>query len=157
MHVFELLNDALVLVALEPILGNNTTEGTGEIIDRKGREALLLAAQIGESGDTLSGSVKMEVKIEEGDASDLSDAAAVAAEDLIVPSGYATPASGVIATIDADGEDGAVYRCAYVGKKRYVRMTIVFTGTHTNGTPISGVAIATGLRYAGKNFFTAGS
>jgi hypothetical protein len=157
MHVFELLNDAVALPALESIVGNNTTEGTGEILDRKGREAVLLLANVGESGDTLSGSVKIDIKVEQGDAADLSDATDVAADDLLVPSGYPTVATGIFATIDADGEDGAMYRCAYVGKKRYVRMKFVFTGTHTNGTPISASAVFTGLRYAGKNFFTAGS
>jgi hypothetical protein len=123
--------------ALEPIVVNNTSEGTGDVVDTAGYESVELVVYVGESGDTLSGSLKHELAIQEGALANGSDMADVASPttDLI---GSTT---ALFATIDADGEDGQVYKVGYKGSARYIRLKDTVTGTHTNGTPMAAVAI----------------
>lgn len=116
-----------------PIVGNNTTEGTGVGVDLKGYESATMIVHVGDSGDTLSGSVTIQLSFEESDSSG---------------SGYTTiPATnyrvdvGDIAIIDAPGEDSKVIQAAVWGTKRYIRPLLTFVGTHTNGTPISAAVI----------------
>lgn len=102
------------------------------------------AALIGESGDTLSGTVYIELEVEESD--DNSTFTDVADADL---SNYvAGNNDGCFGVIDAAAEDDAVYTTQYTGSSRYVRAVVNVTGTHTNGTPIGVVAIVAGKRYA---------
>ncbi len=122
---------------IDPIVGNNTTEGTGVGVDLQGYEAATVAAHIGVSGDTLSGSVYLTPGLEESDAL-ASGYAAVAAADLL----------GAFTVIDAAAEDEVVQVVGYRGSKRFIRLLITFTGTHTVGTPISGVVVLGKPRYA---------
>lgn len=138
-------NNISVVQALETIVVNNDTEGTGAVIDTKGYEAVELVVDVGQSGDTLSGSLKLDLIIQHGDLANGSDMAAVAQSDVV--GSWATGA--IFATVDADGEDGAIYRVGYVGTKRYVRLFIDTTGTHTNGTPVGAVAILGRPRHVG--------
>ena len=108
--------------------------------DMQGFESLLMSLNMGDSGDTLSGSVFFELILQHGDESDGSDAAAVADTDVILDSGGSI-ASGVFALIDAPAEDSTDFNIGYVGKKRYVRISIDATGTHSNGTPMGVLAL----------------
>lgn len=141
----DLHNNIAVVEALETIVVNDDTEGTGSTIDTFGYDALEMAVAVGQSGDTLSGSLKLELKLQHGDLANGSDMAAVAQGDVL--GNWAT--GGIFATVDADGEDGAVYTVGYVGVKRYVRVFVDTTGTHTNGTPIGAVAILGHSRHKG--------
>ena len=111
----------------------------GDIIDTKGHEALIIIANIGVSGDTLSGSLFGELRIEHGDAANLSDAANVTDNNEV--KGATVDSGGVYATIDDPAEDDVIVSIAYTGFKRYVRIAWDITGTHTNGTPVSAVAV----------------
>lgn len=128
----DLYHDLLPVQSIVPIVGNNTGEGTGVGVDLQGFEGALMITHIGQSGDTLSGSVFMTVSFQESDA---------------LGSGYANIATAELlggandVVIDAAAEDEVVVSRAYVGAKRYVRALITFTGTHTNGTPISAVIV----------------
>jgi hypothetical protein len=125
--------------SIVPIVGNNTTEGTGVGVDLAGFESAKMLAHIGDSGDTLSGSVYMTVGFQESDTLG-SGYADIAADDL------KGGANNVV--IDAPAEDQVVVQRNYVGGKRYVRILVTFTGTHTNGTPISAVVIKGHARHA---------
>lgn len=141
----DLHNKITVVEALETIVVNDDTEGTGAVVDLAGANAAELIVAVGQSGDTLSGSVKLDLKLQHGDAANLSDAAAVAAADVL--GSWAT--GGIFATVDADGEDGTVYRVGYRGSKRYIRLFVDTTGTHTNGTPIGAVVVLAHERHKG--------
>ena len=97
----------------------------------------------GESGDTLSGSVKLDLVLQHSDdGSSWSDV--TSASDVLVnaDSGVSAPdANGIFRTIDAAAEDDAKYRIGYVGGKRYSRISLDFTGTHTNGFPLCAAAV----------------
>jgi len=133
------LRSQIAVSSIVPILGNNTSEGTGIGVDLAGFDGAKMLAHIGDSLDTLSGSVYMTVAFQESDALG-SGYANIAADDL----------KGGLndVVIDAPAEDQVVVQRNYVGGKRYVRVLITFTGTHTNGTPISAVVCKACARHA---------
>ena len=108
-----------------------TSTPTIAAIDLKDNEAATVLVQVGASGDTLSGTVKIGVKLQES--SNNSDYTDVAVGDL---------KSGVNAvTIDDAAEDDVVITFDYIGNCRYIKPVVTFTGTHENGTPVSAVSI----------------
>ena len=138
-------NHITVVEALETIVVNNDTEGTGSVIDLKGYEEAELVVAVGQSGDTLSGALKHDLVLQHGDLANGSDMAAV--EEKYVLGSWAT--GGIFATVDDPAEDGAVFSVGYIGNKRYIRLFVDITGTHTNGTPIGAVAILGRPRHLG--------
>lgn len=112
-------------------------------VDLKSHQNALFAVAVGESGDTLSASVKIELELEESD-DDITFTDVADADMLGEVSGTN---DGCFAVIDAADEDDAVYTAQYHGSKRYVRAVINVTGTHTNGTPIGIIAHAFDKKY----------
>lgn len=104
------------------ITGNGTT--TGATIDTQGFESLEFVVQ---SGVMTDGSIAWTVY--EGDASNMSDEASVAAADLI----------GTAPTTAAT-DDGVCEKVGYKGNKRYVRIKGVQSGA-TSGGFVAAVAI----------------
>lgn len=98
----------------QEIVSDTTT--VGNIIDSQGFESLDFSIQAG----TLTDGAQAVI-LEEGDDSGLSDAAAV-------------DSSHIIGTLPSfvDTEDDAVKHVGYVGKKRYVRLSVVSTGSTTS-------------------------
>lgn len=132
----DLASSIKVVNALTPIIGNNTTEGTGLSVDTLGYEGAALAFHIGISGDTLSGTVLITPSVEEADATG-GPWTAVAAANL----------KGTLTVVDDPAEDDVVQEVGYLGTKRWIRPLFTFTGTHTVGTPISAVAILGNARH----------
>ena len=127
----DIYHDLLVVKTIDPVLGKTTQ--TGAEVDLQGFEGALMAAHVGQSGDTLSGSIKMTVSFQESDTTTSGDFANVAAADLL------GGANDVV--IDDATEDEVIVTRGYLGSKRYVRILVTYAGTHTNGTPISAVVI----------------
>ena len=134
----DLINNVSRDQVLDPVVVTADAETTAT--DMQGFDSLIMSVLMGDSGDTLSGSLFTELILQHGDLANGSDAVAVADTDVVLGEGGSI-ASGVFATIDAPAEDSAVFSIGYVGKKRYVRVAIDTTGTHTNGTPIGVVAL----------------
>jgi hypothetical protein len=131
-------------ILVESVLTPQTVSGAaGEVavtqIDRQGFESLEFIATLGESGDTLSGALKLDFILKEGDQADGSDLAPVTDQTLVL--GAIPDSNGIVITIDADGEDGTVYSIGYIGDKRFAALVPKKTGTHTNGTPLSILAV----------------
>ena len=117
-----------------------TADTDGSSVDLLGYSRVVFYALVGESGDTLSGSVKIELEVEDSaDDSTFADAA-----DADLTQYVAGTNDGCFALIDAAAEDDAVYMTEYRGAARYVRPVINVTGTHSNGTPIGIVALRIG-------------
>tara|TARA_R110000868_G_scaffold244926_2_gene501392 strand:+ start:3834 stop:4265 length:432 start_codon:yes stop_codon:yes gene_type:complete len=120
---------------LDPAL--TTSSRVGAPVDRRGFEAVEHIAMFGASGDTLSGSIKTDVKLEASEDgtnwSPVSDAGDV--------NGGPVSETGIFATVNSTSVDQKEYRIGYVGNARYSRVSLVLTGTHTNGTPTSAIAI----------------
>lgn len=133
-------------VLLPPIVVNNDTEGKpANGFDTRGFGYVELTALCGISGDTLSGSVFYQVKLEESDTDvdgnyvAITDAARVVTG--LTPARTTAPAAGgVIATVDDPAEDPAHFRIGVHPSKRYVRLWLDTTGTHTNGFPAAIIA-----------------
>jgi hypothetical protein len=112
-----------------------TADGTpANGVDMTGYNGLVLMANVGESGDTLSGSVYLELQVQHSD----DDSTYTAATDAMLSTAVTGSATGTAAKIDAAAEDSVTVA---VGVKdptqyRYWRMIANLTGTHTNGIPV---------------------
>lgn len=114
--LFDLHDNCEVALALAAQTIATDTTTNGAIIDTlgfHGLEFILQSAAITDGAYT--------VTLTHGDDSGLSDGATVSADDLL----------GSIAFADTD--DNAAKRIGYIGKKRYVRLNVVSTGTTTGG------------------------
>ena len=139
-NMSDIINRTEDNVELLPVVMTATQTGTG--IDKQGFDGTCHIIAIGNSGDTLSGSVYFTLKLEESDAL-ASGYTAVVTADVIGQ----TLTAGVFDTIDAPAEDSKNVLVQYVGSKRYSRVVVTITGTHTNGTPIGIVALNVGSRH----------
>lgn len=113
------------------------TTRAGAPVDRRGFNALEYVVLVGTNGDALTGSLKFDLKIESSE--DGTNWTAVTDQKQV--QGPTLAGSGIFGTIDAPGKSGLEYRIGFLGNARYSRISIVVTGTHTNGTPIGVVAI----------------
>ena len=111
------------------------TDGT--TVDRQGFESVMFVVNSGIEGDTLSGSVKFDFILQESD--DDSSWSAVTSSTSVTET--SVDSSGIFLTLDANGETPQTSQIGYIGGKRYTRVKIDATGTHSNGTPISIQAI----------------
>jgi hypothetical protein len=114
-----------------------TAARVGAPVDRRGFESVEHIVLFGASGDALSGSLKTDVKLEASE--DGSNWVAVIDADDI--NGGPISTAGIFATVNSLSVDQMAYRIGYVGNARYSRVSLVLTGTHTNGTPVSAIAI----------------
>lgn len=105
----------------------------GAIIDNQGYDSLTYLIN---TGVLVDANATFTVLLEEGDASNLSDAAAVADADMISQSSAAPEAA---ASFQFD-DDGEVRKLGYIGSKRYTRLTITPAG-NTGAWPIGAVAL----------------
>ena len=132
-----------------------TAAGNGTGVDLQGYESATVLVEVGAEGDTLSSSVYFEVSLEHSD--DDSTYTDVAQADIIdgtISSG------GIFLKLDgtANGNPdtaGEIYRVGYVGGKRYVRVVLAKTGTHSNGTPLGAMIVRGHARHSTDNAFTA--
>ncbi len=122
------LNNINLKRVLSPVSVADNTAQVGQIIDRQGYEALTYAIATGSLADA---DATFTVLLEEGDASNLSDAATVAAADLI---GTAALASFIFS------DDDKCFKLGYKGNKRYTRLTIT-PAANTSAALMSVVAI----------------
>ena len=126
---------------IDPVVA--TADVTSEAIDLAGFNAVNIAVLVGESGDTLSGSVKVELEVQESD----DDSTYTACADADITNAVTGTNTGTFAVIDAAAEDDACYQVKYKGNKQYVKVVANLTGTHTNGTPLGAVAFKSGENY----------
>lgn len=114
-----------------------TADTNGSAIDLQGYDDVCLTVNVGVAGDTLSGSVKWEFEVQHGDQSTVLSACA----DTDLTKAVTGTNTGTFAVVDSLTEDETTYQTGYIGNKRYVRVVVNATGTHTNGTPIGATAI----------------
>lgn len=142
----DLHSNIKVVNHLPAIVVNNDTEGKPAAgVDVKGFDACEFIINAGISGDTLSGSVYYTLKLQHSDTDVDGDFVAVTSTDDIIvgscPRVTTIDSNGIFATVDDAAEDPFHFRIGYRGSKRYARVIIDTTGTHTNGFPASIVAV----------------
>ncbi len=115
----DLTNNILVKRAISPVSGAASDAAqVSQIIDRQGFGSLTFLIATGAIADA---DATFTVLVEDGDAANLSDAAAVVDAQLI------SQLSGTVPEIAAGfrfDDDDEVRKIGYIGSKRYVRMTI---------------------------------
>lgn len=141
-------NEAVVTSCLIPQVVTTDSPATG--VDTLGYDSVVLLVHVGDSGDTLSGSVLIDLELQ--DSADNSTYAACVDADLENPDTGAAGAvtgttTGTFARIDAPTEDSAIFAVRYIGDARYVRVNINVTGTHSNGTSIGVIAVRSLAKY----------
>lgn len=128
----DLHNRLSFLRGVSPITGTDDTAFVSQIIDMADLMSLTWAIALGTLADAAFTST---VLMEEGDAANLSDAAAVADADML-PAGTGQEAAAAFIQTD----DDAIKLISYVGTKRYVRLTIT-PASNTGSLPIAVVAV----------------
>lgn len=127
--LFDKTNDLGIARGLSPAAATtDNTARVSEILDCQGKTSVNYIILIGANTDA---NATFTTLVEHGDAANLSDAAAVADEDLIL-----TEAS---ASFEADDDDNEVRKIGYRGSKRYVRVTITPAGNDSGNIFLAGV------------------
>lgn len=121
----DILSNIAVVKAVAPLDVTDNTAFVGAIIDNRDYLGGFYAVTSGVLADA---GASWTVLVEEGDAADLSDAAAVADTDFL-PSGTGQEASASF----TQAEDGTVKTIGYVGTKAYHRLTLTPTGNASSG------------------------
>jgi hypothetical protein len=108
----DLHNNINLKRVISPVSVADNTAQVGQIIDRQGYDSLEYVIATGSLADA---DATFTVLLEEGDVSNMSDAAAVADANLL---GTEALASFIFS------DDDKVFKLGYKGYKRYTRMTI---------------------------------
>lgn len=108
----DLFNQIHPLRVISPVSVADTTAQVGQIIDKRGFESVTYVIATGSIEDA---DATFTVLLEEGDAANLSDAAAVADADLL--------GTEALASFQYD-DDNETRKLGYIGAKRYTRLTI---------------------------------
>ena len=136
----DLYNNLEVVSIIDPVtVTNGGAPAAVADIDLAGFNSALIVYSVGTEAGTLSASLYHTLKLEHADDDGTGSAgaySAVAAADVL----GVTPAEGIIFTIDDPAKDNAVYKCGYVGGKRFLKITAAEEGA-TSGCPISVVLI----------------
>jgi len=111
-------NNIQVKRVISPVSVADNTAQVGQIIDRLGFESLAYIISLGSIADA---DATFAVLLEEGDAANLSDAAAVADVGMVSQTAGTAPETAAGFQFDDDNE---VRKLGYVGNKRYTRLTI---------------------------------
>lgn len=134
---------ATVAQIIDPAVLSGTSDVTSTAIDLAGFRDVTVAVLVGESGDSLSGSVKVELEMQESD----DDSTYTACADANITNAVTGTNTGTFGVIDAAADDDAVYVSKYLGTKQYVKVVANLTGTHTNGIPLGAIAVKSGENY----------
>lgn len=111
--------------------GNLTATNNTDALDTQFMNGSMLVLNMGNSSDTLSGSVYWTLILQ--DSPDDSAWTAVTS-NTSVTYGTVNTSTGVYATIDDPAEDSTLFKIGYVGPQRYVRVAITATGSMSSGT-----------------------
>ena len=121
-------NNVKVVRVISPVSVADDTAEVGQIIDRSGFESLTYMIATGALADS---DATFAVLLEDGDAANLSDAAAVVDAELL--------GTEVLAGFQFDDDD-ETRKLGYIGNKRYSRLTI--TPTNNSGAALmSAIAV----------------
>ena len=127
----DLANSISVAQSLAPAVRTSDANGTG--IDLQGFEGGTVVVDTGAEGVTLSGSVKIDFKLEES--SDDSTYTAVTSSTAVTDG--TVDSNGIFLTLDDNAETPQVATIGYVGGSRYIRVVADFTGSHSTGTAVA--------------------
>ena len=149
----DMSNSVATAVSIKNAVKTSAENGTG--VDLQGYESATVFVDVGAEGDTLSSSVHFEISLEHSD--DNSSFSDVAQADIVDGT---ISGSGIWLKLDgtAGGNPdtaGDIFRVGYRGGKRYIRVVLAKTGTHSTGTSIGAFVMKGHARHSADNAFTA--
>ena len=121
-----------------------TATETSAAIDLQGFNEVALLANVGASGDTLSGSLYWEFAVQESD----DDVSYTAVVDADLENSVTGTTTGTFAVLNDPAEAGQRYITAYKGSKRYIKVVATGTGTIVSGLAFSVSAVKGRPAYA---------
>ena len=132
----DLINNILPVTGLVPAVRTTTTLSSA--CDRRGYQSVVTDFNVGAFGDSQSGSVYIDAELQESD--DNVTYSAVANADLLFRTGSARTSNAVgtffsSKTTGAADTGSAIYSVGYRGNKRYLKVNVRHTGSHSTGTP----------------------
>ena len=130
-------NVKTTLVLTAATVTGNGTDTASTSVDTTGYDHTAFEVSVGNSADTLSGSLYLEVEVQE---SAESGANFTACADADVLNTVTAGNTGTVALINAPTEDTVVVTGQYTGTSQYARINLALTGNHASGTPVSVVA-----------------
>lgn len=126
-------NEVEVRRAISPLVITDNTAAVSQIIDLANCNKCLFVIETGTLSDA---DTVVTALLEEGDAANLSDAAAVADADMIGTEAAASPTFA---------DDNETRKLGYIGSKRYVRLTMT-PANNTGNIPLCAIALLSGER-----------
>jgi hypothetical protein len=145
MATFDIVNRIVPVRGLAS--ANRTATALSNNCDMRGYESLVAAIDVGTFGDTQSGSVYIEAELQES--ADNVTYTAVADADMLFPTNKISPvtnpykartgtATGTFFQSKTTGSSDptGLYQVGYRGSKRYIKVNVRYTGTHSTGTPV---------------------
>jgi|TARA_R110001583_G_scaffold38584_1_gene124596 hypothetical protein len=145
----DLSNNLVIQNSLINAVKTAGANGTG--VDLQGFESALAVVSVGAEGDTLAANLNFQVSLEHSDDnSTFTDCVQADIVDGTIAAG------GIWLILDGttDGNPdtaGGQWQVGYVGGKRYVRIVLAKTGTHSTGTSISGLIVKSAARHTADN------
>ena len=145
----DLSNNTVPVMSIIPAVKTTGANGTG--VDLQGYESAMCVVNVGAEGDTLAAGLNFQISLEHSD--DNSSYSDCVQADIL--SGTIA-AGGIWLILDgtAGGNPdttGSIHKVGYVGGKRYLRLVLAKTGTHSTGTSISGTVIKGHARHTADN------
>jgi len=125
--MFDIKNNLKIFKGFSP--QTRTADLATQACDLQGFLGAMVIVPVGASGDTLSSTVLFNFKLSHSD--DNSTFTDVTSNNDVT-GGKLTGSSWL--KLDAPGDASKVYGIGYIGGKRYLKCTVVKTGTHSNGT-----------------------
>lgn len=125
-----------------------TTGANGSTVDLQGFENATAVVTVGAEGDTLAANLYFTVALQHSD--DNSAWSNTTQTDIV---NGTIAADGIFLKLDGTtggnpDTTGGEWQVGYVGGKRYVRLVLAKSGTHSTGTAMSGVIIKSTPRNA---------
>jgi hypothetical protein len=130
----DLISNIQVKRAISPVVVTDNTASVSQIIDTQGYNSAGFLINIGTLSDA---DTTVTALLEEGDAANLSDAAAVADVDMTSQTPGTAPETAASFQFDDDNE---VRKIGYIGNKRYIRLTLT-PANNAGNIPIAALAV----------------
>jgi hypothetical protein len=121
--------------ALAPAV--RTADVNSSNIDRQGFGSVTVVASFGTTADTLNTTNKIEARLFDSD----DGITFTLVPDTSIIGVTQVVDGAMFARVDSNAKANTLYRLGYRGVKRYLRIFLDFSGTHTAGTPTAAYAI----------------
>ena len=108
-----------------------------------GFESVMHVVNVGDAGDTWDGANYVDLVLQESDDDSVWNDVANDDMETYDPADKGTDGEGIFKRLDDSAtDDEQAYHVGYKGNKRYSRVRLEFTGTHSTGSPFSAMAVA---------------